>query len=641
MKYRIKKRVLLEALKDDIPVHQRKLVRRYWGDKVLDMDVEKEKDVIPEGKFRLSEDEKETFLSNFFDIELNDLKNKVKQFNPDIHFWRIMLQSIEDNSVKSSLNFNKSSIYLVLHNIIKLNKNDLFYSLDVNAIKNGKMKMLDDKGKPIIKDGKPIFVDYNNKNIPILNKNRKTNLLNFIKNYNEAYNKNINVDFIENLLKSGVKDVLDSKNFDLDLFADKPMFIYITSKPEDVLNMSLSKFYNSCQNLYNGIYKESLISTVFEKKTKVCYIIYDEPFIDDMGNKIPFTSIARRLLRVIEGDEVYFDVIYPNMNSRLYEIFDNLLKNKIGLKKSSSNIFKPDIPKNLPKLYLDKPLKLYNDYKVDNEIKSWIEQNYKNYSVNVVTRTEINNALVYRASLTRDDNEDRRWFFVRKADLLSFSIDAFWFLHERAEAYLDYNNYIEDMKEDGIILKILLNRQVEPNDKLKFYENLAENFELKSYDELDENFIKYVNDIAKRGLNIQKDRYVDYNDTILYKSFNNENYLGVLSDFPFKIDENIIIYFIENLFEGILPIYNLHEFLNENINLYEVFSNFNYSEVYDLYIDYVRTISDYIIKKEYANNGLFELYSNLEEKDESFIWNVEIEGENYLLIDVDINTEIT
>jgi hypothetical protein len=634
----ISKKALLEALKDEIPQHQKDLVKKYWGDKVLKMDVGEKTKVIPEGKWKLSEEDKETFLSNFFNVDLSSIKSSIESFNPDIHFWRVMIQAIEEPKVKESLKFKKYSSYSILHNIIKLNKIDVFYSLDVNAIKTGKVKMTDETGKPIIKDGKPVFVDYNDKNIPIFNKKRKTNFLNFIKSYNEAYNKNINYSFIEKILNSGVVEVLDSKNFDLDLFANKPMFLYITSKPEDTLNMSISRFYDSCQNLYSGGAKQSLITNVFDKNTKVCYIVYDQPFIDVGGNVVPFTSIARRLLRVVDEDgSVYFDTIYPNLDKRLSEVFTNLIKKYTNIKQLGYTWYKPNVPKNLPTAYLDTPLKYQRDDSKEEIIKKWIKKQYKGVSINSFRDMANRYYEGYRVSVTKENGDDRRLYFVKKVDLLSFSIHHFFSLVELSNGNLDYKNYFEYLKEDNLLSNMFIHFT---DNRLRkdFLKQIDYNFEEITPSE------KFINELKNKLTNVIKSNPKFSNISMIEKSLSLGDYFNTLAFLPQKnIKDKTIIDYLKNFYDiELKDSDDLNEFLNDNIDLDDLFSGYGEDEIYDMIVEGDNiSLYEYIIRKEYEENKLFEIYNSyIDDENVDIKWNVQIDGEDFLIIETEIDREL-
>jgi hypothetical protein len=122
--------------------------------------------------------------------------------------------------------------------------------------------------------------------------------------------------------------------------------------------MSVSQFYDSCQNIYTGgeqgtQWNKKLLSNVFDKNSKVAYLIYDKPYKDTKGNEHPITTIARCILRVNKDGGVMFDKVYP---SNLENIFYNIITESTGIE----NVGKPadtydyeNVP-GLPAPYMDK-----------------------------------------------------------------------------------------------------------------------------------------------------------------------------------------------------------------------------------------------------------------------------------------------
>ena len=93
--------------------------------------------------------------------------------------------------------------------------------------------------------------------------------------------------------------------------------------------MSVSNYYSSCMNLYNGSYNHRLVSNVFDPNMKVCYIISDESYIDRDGNRHEYSPICRCILRVQDG-KILFDKIYPD-KIKLFENMYSIITRYTGI----------------------------------------------------------------------------------------------------------------------------------------------------------------------------------------------------------------------------------------------------------------------------------------------------------------------
>jgi hypothetical protein len=156
----------------------------------------------------------------------------------------------------------------------------------------------------------------------------------------------------------GLREPIINYQQNVKKIGEYPLYLYITDKPDDKLRMSVSQFYDSCQNIYTGgetgtQWNKKLLSNVFDKNSKVAYLIYNKPYKDTKGNEHPFTSIARCILRVNKDGGVMFDKVYP---SNLENVFYNIITESTGIE----NVGKPDDTYDyenvdgLPAPYMDK-----------------------------------------------------------------------------------------------------------------------------------------------------------------------------------------------------------------------------------------------------------------------------------------------
>lgn len=89
-------------------------------------------------------------------------------------------------------------------------------------------------------------------------------------------------------------------------------YLKVSGRPDDKLRMSISDYYSSCQNLYSGGSKDRLPAAMLDGNSKMVYIISDEPYIDQMGNRHPFMPIARAIVRRGGNGGYMMEPSYPS-----------------------------------------------------------------------------------------------------------------------------------------------------------------------------------------------------------------------------------------------------------------------------------------------------------------------------------------
>jgi hypothetical protein len=349
-------RNLQEALGDDIPEYMRDIIqKRYKGD-FLSRDVPQHTDKIPNVKMEIKNDEVVDFASkmlvkSFTDKLTEQIKkseiwqeyNSFTSYTPDPLYSIINLSipsfgTMKDRQIISTFTFFYSKEFRLPDS--RLNDDStLKYSEGTNT-----------RGLPKI----------NTHNIKW--SNNKTGISSFLTTIKRVFPQtfgNLNVDKItRDKHFVGLREPIINYQQNVKKIGGSPLYLYITDKPDDKLRMSVSQFYDSCQNIYTGgeqgtQWNKKLLSNVFDKNSKVAYLIYDKPYKDTKGNEHPITTIARCILRVNKDGGVMFDKVYP---SNLENIFYNIITESTGIK----NVGKPadtydyeNVP-GLPAPYMDK-----------------------------------------------------------------------------------------------------------------------------------------------------------------------------------------------------------------------------------------------------------------------------------------------
>lgn len=308
MKNLIKKLIkesLDEALRDELPDYMINAVKKNnpdYADKFLDMDVPKHNEIIPDVKIEIKEpDIRNRFINQIQEHFKESILTQYNQTAVSKYFNDLKLAKI----IAKSLNISPK-IILGLSNINQLK---ILYSKNFSLL----------QGKDNTDIDKPIF------------SNNKSNLFTFVKSFIKAfpeYKINLN-QFLNDKIFIGLREPIMNFNENVKDLAKSKLYLYITDKPADILRMSVSNFYSSCQNLYTGAANDQLLSNVFDENSKIAYLIFDTTYIDNQGNKHPFTPIARTIIRIGNDNKIMFDVSYP---SQMEDEFYNIIEKYTNLK---------------------------------------------------------------------------------------------------------------------------------------------------------------------------------------------------------------------------------------------------------------------------------------------------------------------
>jgi hypothetical protein len=350
------KQFLNEALRDEIPKHQINAMHNMINykpdtedecdyidsDLVLNSDVPKKTENIIEGVWKLNEEDKNTAIKAIFGLETDELINILDRFEPSERFIKILKESCG-----MDLNIKKPSI-----KDIRFIYSQNFRLLNINETKSNSKILRDENGKPV-KDENDKFI-YVEKEVgePIFS-NNKSNFNEFFNNYQEIYNEKMMNPYHFKEFMDVYSVIIDiNRKFDFEIFDNFDLELYISSKSEDILNMAISAFYNTCQSLYDGSFRNMLPINIFDKNSKISYLRFNTPFVDNRGNTIPFTPFSRCIIRDIKG-ELYFDTVYPKLPT-MKKFHHSLITKYTGMEntyKGSSYYYKPK--HSLPGPYMD------------------------------------------------------------------------------------------------------------------------------------------------------------------------------------------------------------------------------------------------------------------------------------------------
>jgi hypothetical protein len=340
--------------------------KRYKGD-FLSKDVPQHTDKIPNVKMEVKNDEVVDYASKqLIDSVTNKLVEQLrkseiwKEFNNNPEGYSFVTGPLRAIMAASIPYMDKQSPFMSKHtsSVDTLVKYTWFYS---KAFRLPDSRLNDDstlQGNP--EDGKGW--DYTIDTNKIKWSNNKTGISSFLTTIKRVFPKTFGYLDVNKIITDkhfvGLREPIINYQQNVRKIGEYPLFLYITDKPDDKLRMSVSQFYDSCQNIYTGgdegtQWNKKLLSNVFDKNSKVAYLIYNKPYKDTKGNEHPFTSIARCILRVNKDGGVMFDKVYP---TSLENTFYNIITESTGIKNvgQDSDPYDYENVDGLPSPYMDK-----------------------------------------------------------------------------------------------------------------------------------------------------------------------------------------------------------------------------------------------------------------------------------------------
>ena len=361
-------------LRDVLYPSQSKEVASSWSERYLDYEEVAPTDKIKQGKWKLEEEDKLKVLGEFFDCNMGNIFELFENL-PD-KFNEIISQSIDfdlfnkRDKEKYSVIFKEFDIKKPTIDQIVLLFDNVFRKLSVNETNSSEMIQKDENGRPMRDDSGNMIKIQKEPGSPIFSTNL-VNINSFISDYNRCFRSDevqtdtFNQNDIQNL-KSYASDHCNDYQADFEIF-NRDMYLSISHNPKDILNMSISKFYSSCQHLYNGGYRSQLLANVFDPNSMPAYLIFDTPLFWDDKKISEFLPLTRMIIRNIEtydesdGKEpqIYFDRAYPD---RMKDIFDEIITKYSENKQSEDNprdyYYTPDIDietdKDIKEPYMDR-----------------------------------------------------------------------------------------------------------------------------------------------------------------------------------------------------------------------------------------------------------------------------------------------
>jgi hypothetical protein len=351
-------RFLNEAkIRDVIFSKQAKEVIRTWGEKYLDYEEITPTDKIKQGKWKLSEEDKLNVLGHFFDCDMNNI---LKTFTdlPD-RFASVLSQSINTeltsdkdkySRVLKDFNVKKPSIDQIVAMY-----DSVFRKLNITETMATEMIQKDENGRPIRGEDGQMMKTAKAAGDPIFT-NNLISVSQFVDDYNRCFPdekadasslRNEDIQSLRNLAK---EDCNNKLKVDFEIF-NRDIYLAISHNPKDILNMSISKFYNSCQNLYDGGYRTQLLSNVFDPNSIPAFLVFETPIFwgdEKIAEQLPLSRMVVRNIETFDNNETktFYDRAYPD---RMKNVFDEIVTKYSGNKDTAKDqrgvqyVYTPDI----------------------------------------------------------------------------------------------------------------------------------------------------------------------------------------------------------------------------------------------------------------------------------------------------------
>lgn len=343
-------------LRDVIFARQAKEVSRIWGEKFLDYEEVTPTDKIKQGKWKLSDEDKNRVLGKFFDCNMTAVTAVFDSINDkfaEVLAQSINLDLIRDEKFKiiaTDLNIKNPSI-----DQIAILFDAIFRKISVSETMATEVIQKDENGRPLKDEGGNMIKTTKEKGALVFT-NNLTNINSFVDDFNRCFPEDkVNANFQEGNIQRlrSAASIDENRDFEVDFkIFDKDMYLSINHNPKDILNMSISKFYASCQHLYSGGYREQVLGNVFDPNSIPAFLTFETPIYwnkEKISEQLPLSRMMIRNIETFDAQEeskIFFDRAYPD---RMKEIFGEMMEKYSEMKQTADEnsrityIFTPDV----------------------------------------------------------------------------------------------------------------------------------------------------------------------------------------------------------------------------------------------------------------------------------------------------------
>jgi len=351
--------ILEEAkLRDVLLPKQKKEVAARWAEKYLDYEEIDATENIKQGKWKLSEEDKRAVLGKFLTADLDNVFRIFEEL--PAKFVEVLNASVDLDLLKGDSKWekilNNFNISKPTINQISVLTDPIFRKISVSETQASEFILRDETGRPIMgEDGRPQKVKKEPGEV-VYSKNL-TNINAFVEDFNRCFtDSTVNASSftsgdISRLVSKSREDFSgEGYQVEVDIYG-RDMYLSIQHNAKDILNMSISRFYSSCQNLYTGGYREKVLGNVFDPNSIPAFLLFDASIHNGRGEHISDTlPVSRMMIRNIESfdtkvePQILFDRAYPD---RMKDLFSKMIEKYSGNEenyKDGKYLFTPDLP---------------------------------------------------------------------------------------------------------------------------------------------------------------------------------------------------------------------------------------------------------------------------------------------------------
>ena len=343
-------------LRDVIFARQAKEVTRIWGEKFLDYEEVTATDKIKQGKWKLSDEDKNKALGKFFDCDMTKVNETFNVLSDK--FAEVLNKSIDLDLIKiekfkiiaTELNIKNPSI-----DQIAIIFDSIFRKIAVSETMATEIIQKGEDGRPLKDEGGNMIKVAKAKGELVFS-NNLVNINTFVDDFNRCFPEDkVDANFQNNdvMRLRSAASIDENHEFEVDFKVfDKDMYLSINHNPKDILNMSISKFYASCQHLYSGGYREQVLGNVFDPNSIPAFLSFETPIFWDkekISDQLPLSRMMIRNIETFDAQEeskIFFDRAYPD---RMKEIFGEIVEKYTEMKQTADEnsrityIFTPDV----------------------------------------------------------------------------------------------------------------------------------------------------------------------------------------------------------------------------------------------------------------------------------------------------------
>ncbi len=341
-------------LRDVIFSRQAKEVSRIWGEKYLDYEEVTPTDKIKQGKWKLSDEDKMRVLGKFFDTNMQRVYEVFSGLNDK--FASVIAQSVntdllsEESHKVIMKDFNVKNPTV---DQIVIIYDPVFRKISVSETNATEMIQKDENGRPV-RDEEGNMIKIKKEKGDLIFTNNLVNINTFVDDFNRCFGEdtvraNFNDSNIGNLRSMAKIDENREYKVDFEIF-NKDLYLSISHNPKDILNMSISKFYASCQHLYGGGYREQVLGNVFDPNSIPAFLTFETPIFwgnEKISDQLPLSRmVIRNIERFDDSAEtkIFFDRAYLD---RMKDIFGEIVEKYTEMKETgdarNTYYFTPDI----------------------------------------------------------------------------------------------------------------------------------------------------------------------------------------------------------------------------------------------------------------------------------------------------------